>query len=545
MTKVKLLAVAALVLMAVAMAPAAYAQPSAGRPEVSQAVRFDVSPPLRDLARRIVRPSGHANREVPNKIPLDLEQRYHPTPGGPDPLVESGGPAVGNTPTPLISFDGLSDDDNAATVGFRVVPPDTEGDVGLAHYVQAVNSILAVYTKTGTRIFGPVATSALWAGFGGECEANNDGDPIVLYDDAADRWLVSQFAIAADGHQCIAISTTGDPTGSYHRYDFNVSPGTFNDYPKLGIWSDGYYMSANQFAGSFQGAIAVAFERDKMLNGQPAQMVKFGPLSCGTECPFSIQPSHFEGGTAPPAGSPNTFIQSWDDEVWGSGSGPDGYRLWNFTVNWNSPGSSSFVSLPQVNAPEFDAEFCRFNRACIPQPRPGEKLDVLGQFTMFRAQYRNFGTHESLVINHSVDVTGRSVAGVRWAELRDNGGGWVLHQSGTISPNNDNRWLGSIAMDKQGNIAVGYSVSSKNVTPSIRYVTRNAGDPLGTMGGEMTLHAGTGVQQSSSSRWGDYSAMSVDPADDCTFWFTQEYYANNGSFDFKTRIGAFRVPGCV
>ncbi|HEX7185595.1 MAG TPA: hypothetical protein VF756_27470 [Thermoanaerobaculia bacterium] len=543
--KLKLLAVAALVLMAIAVTPAAYAQPSAGRPEVSEAVRFDVSPPLRDLARRIVRPSGHANREVPNKVPFDLAQRYHPTPGGPDPVVQSGGPAVGNTPTPLISFDGLSDDDNAATVGFRVVPPDTQGDVGLTHYVQAINSILAVYTKTGTRIFGPVATSALWSGFGGICETNNDGDPIVLYDDAANRWLVSQFAIGADGHQCIAISTTADPTGSYHRYDFNVSPGTFNDYPKLGVWSDGYYMTANQFNGSFQGAIAVAFERDKMLLGQPAQMVKFGPLACGTDCPFSVQPSHWEGGTAPPAGSPNTFVQSWDDEVWGSGSGPDGYRLWDFTVSWTSPGSSSFVARPQVNAPEFDAEFCRFSRGCLAQPRPGEKLDALGQFTMFRAQYRNFGTHESIVVNHTVDVTGRSIAGVRWAELRDNGGGWVLHQTGTISPNGDNRWLGSIAMDKQGNIAVGYSVTGKTVAPSIRYVTRNAGDPLGTMGGEVTLHAGVGVQQSSSSRWGDYSAMSVDPADNCTFWFTQEYYGNNGSFDFKTRIGAFRVPGCV
>ncbi|HEX9941336.1 MAG TPA: hypothetical protein VGG03_04915 [Thermoanaerobaculia bacterium] len=514
------------------------------RPEVSVAVRHDVSPPFRSLQslnKAAVAP--RPDREIQNRVPLDLAQRFHPTAPTPDPVIS--GPATDATPSPSLTFEGLSDDDNAAVVGGRVVPPDTNGDVGLTRYVQTINLIFAVYDKaTGARVFGPVPIKNLWAGFGGKCETDNDGDPTVVYDDAAGRWVISQFAIGGDGHQCVAVSTTSDPAGSYFRYDFLVSPGRTNDYPKMGVWPDGYYVTYNEFTSSFQGAVAVAFERDKMLLGQPAQMVKFGPLTCGTECYFGLQPAHYDGGTAPPAGSPAPIIQAWDDETWGTGAGADGYRMFNFTVNWNSPGSSTLIQLPQVNAPEFDAEFCNFSRACILQPSPGERLDVFGQVTMYRAMYRNFGTHESLVVSHSTDVTGRSVAGVRWSELRNTGGGWFLHQTGTISPTSDSRWMSSIAMDKQGNIAVGYSVSSRNVKPSIRYATRSAGDPLGTMGTEVTLQAGAGVQQSSSNRWGDYSALSVDPSDGCTFWYTTEYYANNGSFDFKTRIGKFTQPGC-
>ena len=534
--------------LAVALGPGALgaADLSDLRPEVSKAVRHDVSPPFRELALRPLKSAPVVpNREIQNRVPVDLPQRHRGNDPLPDPLAN--GPVIGATPAPSASFEGLSDDDNAAVLGGRVVPPDANADVGLTHIVQTINLLYAVYTKTGTRIFGPVPVKNLWTGFGGICETDNDGDPVVLYDDAADRWVISQFAIGSNGHQCVAVSTSGDPTGSFFRYDFAVSPAAngFNDYPKMGIWPDGYYLTANEFISNFQGVVAVAFERDKMLLGQPAQMVRFGPLTCGTECYFSMQPAHFDGGTAPPAGAPNPLIQSWDDETWGTGAGLDGYRMFDFAVNWASPLTSTLALLPQVNAAEFDAEFCNFSRACILQPSPGERLDPLGQFTMFRAMYRNFGTHQSLVLNHTVDVTGRSIAGVRWAELRNSGSGWFLHQSGTIAPTSDSRWMGSIAQDKQGNIAIGYSVSSRNVKPSIRYVTRAVGDPLGTVGSEVTLIAGAGVQQSSSSRWGDYSSMSVDPADGCTFWFTSEYYANNGSFDFKTRIGSFKQPGCI
>lgn len=513
------------------------------RPEVFRAVRHDVSPPFTALQFLKVAPAPKPDREIENRMPLDLPQRFHPTAPTPDPVIS--GPTVDATPNPSSSFEGLSDDDNAAIIGGRVVPPDTNGDVGPSHYVQTINTIYAVYDKaTGNRIFGPVPIRNLWAGFGGKCQTDNDGDPTVLYDDAADRWVISQFAVGGDGHQCVAVSTTNNPTGSFFRYDFLFAPGRTNDYPKMAIWPDGYYVTYNEFTSSFQGAVVVALERSKMLLGQSAQMVKIGPLPCGTECNFSLQAAHYDGGTAPPAGEPVPILQAWDDQTWGTGLNPDGYRLFGFSVNWTSPLSSNLLSLPQVNAPAFDSEFCNFSRACFVQPSPGERLDPLGSFTMYRAMYRNFGDHEAIVISHPVDVTGRSVGGVRWAELRNTGGGWFLQQTGTISPTSDNRWASSIAMDKLGDIAVAYSVTSRNVKPSIRYSTRSAGDAPGTMGAEVTLVAGAGVQQSSSSRWGDYSSLSVDPVDGCTFWYTTEYYANNGSFDFKTRIGSFKQPGC-
>ena len=530
--------------LAVALGPGALGADDLSdlRPQVSKAVRHDVSPPFRELALRPLKSAPVVpNREIQIRVPLNLPERHHGNDPLPDPLAN--GPVIGATPAPLNSFEGLSDDDNAAVLGGRIVPPDTNADVGLTHIVQTINLIYAVYNKSGVKTFGPVPVKNLWAGFGGKCETDNDGDPTVLYDDAADRWVISQFAIGNnDGHKCVAVSTSGDPTGSFFRYDFPVS--TFNDYPKMGVWPDGYYVTFNEFTSSFEGAVVVAFERDRMLSGLSAQMVKFGPLQCDTECYFSLQPGHYDGGTAPPAGAPNPIVQSWDDETWGTGAGSDGYRMFNFAVNWTTPSSSSLTALPQVNTAEFDANLCNFSRACIRQPAPGERLDPLGQFTMYRAMYRNFGSHESLLVNHTVDV-GTNRAGVRWAELRNSGSGWSLHQSGTIAPTSDSRWMGGLAMDEQGNIAIGYSVSSQGVKPSLRYVTRAAGDPLGTVGSEVTLHAGAGVQPSSSHRWGDYASMSVDPADGCTFWFTSEYYANNGSFDFKTRIGSFKQPGCI
>jgi hypothetical protein len=523
---------AAVLLMTPALAAAA---PASGGPQVSRAVRHDTSPPLRQMKARPV--SGRSDRQVPIKVPLNLAQRLKPFVKGPDPVAQDLGIAL--TPSPIQTFEGLSDDDNAAVLGFRVVPPDTNGDVGPNHFVQFVNLILAVWDKEGNRVFGPVAGNAIWAGFGGICETNNDGDPVALYDHLADRWLVSQFAIGDDGHQCVAVSQTGDPTGSWHRYDFLVSPGAFNDYPKLGVWPDGYYMTANEFTGSFSGAIAVAFERDKMLAGQPAQMVRFGPLPCDTECFFSLQPSDLDG-LPPPAGTPNTFVMSFDDETWGTGANSDGYRLWDFAVNWTTPANSTFTSLGQADTAEFDANLCQFN-ACATQPGPGERLDTLSQFTMFRAQFRHSATHDSLVVSHTVDATGRNLAGVRWAELRRQAAGWFVQQTGTISAGDGHhRWMASAAMDKAGNLAVGYSVSSRNLFPSIRYVTIEGG----AAGDEVTLQAGAGAQQRSFNRWGDYSSMSVDPTDGCTFWYTQEYYANTARFDFKTRVGSFKLPSC-
>ena len=314
-------------------------------PEVAKAVRHDISPPLR--AMPTIRPRPSMNRAITTRFPGDLVRRHRPSPAIQDPLRQTSGAPTGASLTPSpTSFPGLSDADNVAKVGFAVVPPDTQGDVGPNHYVQMINLVFAIYDKSGAIVNGggPFANNTLWSGFGGACQRENDGDPIVLYDHLADRWVFSQFALRRHGYQCFAISTTGDPTGPYYRYQFKVTERGINDYPKLGVWPDGYYYTANEFSngGQFRGAIAVAFERDKMLNGQPAQGVKFGPLPCILECYYSLQPSHLEGPQLPPAGARNTFVMAWDDQTWGFGGSPDGYRLWDFFANWAAPLSSTF-----------------------------------------------------------------------------------------------------------------------------------------------------------------------------------------------------------
>lgn len=554
----------AICLLVAMVGPVAAAAPPAEKPtlELGSAARYALSRPLIEIAAEAANQpvTKRAPREIPNHLKFDPANRG-PVKTVIDPLLElipQPKSTLAPTPAPILSVDGTSDDDNSAVLGTRIVPPDTQGDVGPDHYVQMNNLVYEVFqinrgpggaVISVTSVLGPVANNAFWSGLGGICQNNNDGDPIVLHDQLADRWMVSQFAIGATGHQCIAVSTTPDPTGSYHQYDFEISPGLngFNDYPKMGTWPDAYYLSANEFgggSGSFQGAIAVAFDRAKMLVGDPtATFAKFGPLACGTTCYFALQPSHWEGSAQPPGGAPNTFVMAFDDETWGSGANPDGYELWEFAADFGTS-TFSFTSLGRVNTTEFDAELCGFS-ACVPQPSPGENLDTLSQFTMYRAMYRNMGTHEAIVVNHTVDV-GSNRAGIRWAELRKSGGSWSLHQTGTHAPADGiHRWMGSIGMDGSGNIALSYTVSSSSQIPSIRYITRESGDAAGTLpGGEVNCHVGTGVQTGSSNRWGDYSTISVDPVDDCTFWLTNEYYQTTGSFDFNTRICAFKMASC-
>lgn len=545
------LAAAIPVLAAQGPSPPGRPQTSRG-PQTTVPARVGVSRPLRNIPPRPVRPGPP--RQIPNKVRFRPPSK-RPAVGAPDPRrQEFSGPTstFGTTPQPVLSFEGTSDQDNENVLGFRIVPPDTEGDVGRGYYVQMNNLVFEVFDKNGNSVYGPAANNILWTGLGGPCETDNDGDPIVLYDQGADRWLFSQLAISSDGgHQCFAISKTSDPTGGYYLYDYLVSEGGLNDYPKIGLWRDGYYFTANEFVETFLGwfyssPIVVAFERDKMLTGDLTALgIKFSVLGL-FDTFYSLQPSHWEGSTPPPTGSPNVLVMAFDDETWGQGTNPDGYRLWEFAANWSSPLSSTLTSLGQVNAPEFDSNLCNFN-PCVPQHSPGEKLDSLSQFTMYRAAYRNFGGHQSIVVSHTVDADGGDTAGVRWAELRKMGGNWSLHQTGTYAPADGNhRWMGSVAMDGGGNIALGYSVSGSNGYPSIRYTSRTVQDPPGEMsGGEVECFAGTGAQRASSNRWGDYSAMSVDPADDCTFWYTQEYYQSTGSFDFKTRVCAFTLPGCA
>ncbi len=506
-------------------------------PEVREAVKHDLSGNLRDLSAR-------AQRRVP-KAKVEDSATARQLPRKVEEKVKAGSEAVQKTVTAQQLPEFLTDFEGVGNVN-GVLPPDTTGDVGPNHYVQMVNLSYAVYDKSGTLLLGPLDTNTIWSGFGGPCESTNDGDPIVTYDEAADRWMLSQFAVPGGSvgfHQCIAISQTPDPTGAFYRYDFFYHQSRMNDYPKFGIWPDGYYMTTNEFAPSFVGAGAVAFERDKMLAGQPARMVYFhlGPDFGG------LLPADPEG-MAPPAGAPVPFVM-FDDDAWGV-SPTDRLLMWDFKVDWNNPANSTFGNNLAPNrfleTEPFDANMCNSARSCIPQPGTSARLDAIADRLMFRAAYRNFGDHASLVLNHTVDVDGTDHAGLRWYELRTTASGWGIHQQGTYAPDADHRWMASAAMDVAGNIAIGYTVSGATTSPSIRVAGRLSGDPLGELGqSERTMIAGTGAQTHSAARWGDYSTMSVDPTDGCTFWFTSEYTASVSSADWHTRVGSVKFPNCV
>ncbi len=570
---------AGVALCALALIPAAFAQPS-GPTQLSVETAYQgATPALRDLERNFdweefrAQQAGKPERVVPNqtrfsfKTPEELAAQA--APATPDPLLK----APGGTRVDLRrNFEGTSDDDNAALVGYRLVPPDTNGDVGKNYFCQMNNVVFECFDKkTGASVIGPLPNNIFWNGTGTACDVFNDGDPIALYDHDAERWIFSQFAIfefipGPDifvSHQCFAVSQTSDPTGAYYVYDFIYSTPSFggyaalNDYPKVTVWPDGYYISVNEFEyGSptfFVGASLGVVDRAAMLAGAPASGWKLIlPNTGAAPVYYSLQPSHWEASNhAPPAGAPNIFVQAFDDETWGNGGGQDGYYHWAFNANF--PGPPTFTPLGLIPSPAFDANMCNYG-PCVPQPvpavSPNDDLDTLSQFTMYRASYQHFveddypgGTrHESIVVSHTVDTDGFDTAGVRWAELRDSGGGYVVHQAGTYAPNDgENRWMGAASMNQTGDIAIGYNVSSTATFPSIRLAGRRVNDPLGTLGAETECHAGTGSQIGSSNRWGDYSSMSVDPKDKTTFWFTGEYYENSGSFDFNTRVCAFKL----
>lgn len=438
---------------------------------------------------------------------------------------------VNAMPAPIVNIEAQNNFDG-------VDPPDTDGQVGPNHYVQMVNLSTAVYSKTGDLLYGPFHPNDLWP-WGDPCRQFNDGDVVVLYDQMADRWLLTQFAVSLGGpyYQCIAVSKGPEPTDEpddWYPYTFLVSEDDMNDYPKLGVWPDGYYMTANQFNGT-GGLGAWVFERDAMLNGDPATFQYFENADWG----HGWLPSNLMGDTLPPAGSPNYFAQVVHNEV-----GPDLFRIYAFHTDWDTPANTTFGPVKDLVVAKFDPNMCFGDRSCIPQPDTTNGNDAISDRLMMHLWYRNMGTHEVLVANHTVDV-GNDHAGIRWYEVHNPGANAILVQQSTFAPDEHHRWMGSIAMDKVGNMALGYSISSDTLYPSIRYTGREAGDPLGYMSlQEGIIITGTG-SKTNPSRWGDYSAMSVDPVDDCTFWYTQEYIETTGTWNWQTRIASFRFPNCM
>jgi hypothetical protein len=508
------------------------------RPQIGSPILYEPVAPqvfegdLRQLPKTRPWREGEPFQEID-----DMEEQTYPgtqVPGAAGPSFFDAGDATGGAGPGLaatfspVSFDGIP------ATGW--VPPDTVGDIGPNHYVQTVNISLAIYDRSGTLLVGPSPINALWAGFGGPCEVNNHGDPIVRYDHLADRWLVSQFALGA-GFECIAISRTPDPVaGGWYLYGF-PTPG-FPDYPKIGVWPDGYYMGTQRgFPGG--GLDVYSFDRIRMLSGLPAGAVQFFVPAPS----LFLQPSDLDG-PAPPTGTPNFFTRHVDGAQFG---GADRLEIFAFSVNWGAPGSSTFTPLPSLPVAPFDAILCgsNFFGNCVPQPGTAMRLETLPAWLMWRLQYRNFGTHETLVTNHTVN-TGGDHAGVRWYELRrPSGGAWSVFQQGTHSPDIvAHRWMGSAAMDKDGSLALGYSVASGTVFPGIRYSGRLAGDPAGTLTVAETTLVDGGGSQTGASRWGNYSTLDVDPVDDCTFWYTTEYYSATSNAGWRTRIASFQLPSC-
>jgi hypothetical protein len=516
---------------------------------IMQVVKFDISPPLHSMNPLPWKECTKSENEEEGPIPL--------RPVGPvvrDPVVQRVMGKIG-IPGPIISFDG-----NVNLCGCS--PPDPNGAVGPNHVVTMSNLHFQIFDKSGNSLFGPAANNTLWSGFGGGCQTDNDGDPVVIYDQLADRWLLSQFTASPPYLECVALSQTSDPTGSYYRWAIATGNGNnFPDYPKAGMWPDAYYFSTREFAGgsTFVGVGAYALDRAQALVGDPNPIIIsfLAPPNPAYVVGDGLLPSSLDGMTLPPAGSPNYFVGSQDNNG-PYGAPQDALNIYKFHADFNTPPNSTFTLTDTLPTQPFNSilALCGGSRACIPQPNTSNRIDHLGyrQRPLHRLAYRNFGDHESLVTNQSVSAgTGPNgeVSGIRWWELRSPNSNPVIFQEGTYAPgltDGIHRWMGSIAMNSLGDIALGFSASNGSnpaTFPSVFYTARHAGDPPGQMTlGEGSIKDGTG-SQTGSNRWGDYTAMQVDPSDDTTFWYINEYVPSTSSIGWRLRIGAFNLAGAT
>ena len=489
----------------------------------------------------LVRSEGRPEPRSPNDV--------LPSQTTADPALQTAPATVTASSTPS-SFDGLNHTNWGA--GW---PPDPNGDVGPNNYVQTVNTSIGIWSKDGTQqaamtfdtLFASAAT-------GTPCDNSNQGDPVTLYDPFADRWIVTDFAWGANNfstgpfYQCMAVSKTSDPVaGGWYFYAWQTETGSsLPDYPKLGVWPDGIYMSANVFSStgtqSFQNPQVWAFNRQQLEAGDPnAQGVTFAvPKTVGGVSTFSLLPSNARTVTgAPPAGAPNYFAS-----IYGSYA----IRTWKFHVDWTTPANSTFTGPTNSSIATFSV-----GPSNVPE-LGGNNLDTLSYRLMMQNQYTNIGGRESLWLTHTIG-NASNVAQVRWYELPVTGGAiGAVRQQATWAPDSLNRFMPSLAVDKKGDMGIGYSVSDASMHPAIRYSGRLAGDPLSTLTqAETTMVQGQGFQcctfsdGSTNTRWGDYSAMSIDP-DGCTFWYTGEYYdaqpTTKADDNWQTRIGSFQLPGC-
>jgi len=488
-------------------------------PEIFKPVYFDVSPPLRDLVKTVPEKADNSWKVIMNHFNLKKRHGEKFPSDWKDPLVLND-VKLRNTAqdTIIANFDG-----NSNSQGYD--PPDVTGQVGPDHYFGLVNCHFSIYDKAGTKVLGPVSNMVIWNGMPNNM---NGGDGVVMYDADADRWFFSQLSYPTGyNYVMIAVSQTNDPTGSWYRweYSFNGLP----DYPKFGIWPDGYYMSVNRFPNGYAGTGQAVFDRAAMVAGNSSAQMVYFTLPASNNA-YSFLPSSCDGDL-PPVGTPNYYVYMNES--------PPYLGVWEFHVDWTTPSNSTFGNFLQLPVTSFNS-----NLNGIPQKGTSVQAEVLSDRLMYRLQFRKFSDHWSMVCNHTVNA-GSNVAGVRWYEMqKTTGNPWTVYQQSTYAPGDGIcRWMASTAMDTANNIALGFSMSGSSMYPAVKYTGRMKGDVLNTMTiPERGIVYGTGSNTSmdggSTSRWGDYSSMTVDPSNGTTFWYTQQYM-NGMGINWITRIASF------
>ncbi|MBK6964641.1 MAG: T9SS type A sorting domain-containing protein [Bacteroidales bacterium] len=496
---------------------------------VGEGTFIGISKPLKDIpplteaeyASMVV----EAERKLLNP---KLRTRYYPyeataLPKGPDAAWQKlMGQNKSAASDPLVNFQGQNS---------PYFPPDENGTAGPDHYMQTVNTTYAIYSKTGTLLAGPTDMNELFGTVpGSSC---NDGDPIILYDEMADRWMAAEFSLCQNpDRMLVAISATNDPTGTWYQYSFNMNG--MPDYEKFGIWPDGYYMGTNTSSGTD----IYVFEREVMLaGGTNPKMVSFdNQWRPGSVDGFMMVPPVDNDGPAAPAGSPGIFIAQQDDAFSGSS---DQLWIYELDVDWTTTTNSTFTRVQQIDVTPYDSNFGN-NWNNIKQPNTSQELDGVPQVIMNVPQYRNFGSYQTIVCCHTVDVDATDHAGIRWYELRKTTGEWTVRQTGTYAPDEHSRWMGSVMLNGSNEIGLGYSISSTTVFPGIRY-TGQTEEEYNNANGVMDVPEGIILEGTSSqtgaNRWGDYSLLCVDPADDETFWYTNQYVSGGQ----KTKIASFSI----
>lgn len=490
-------------------------------------VPWELNVDLRTLQPAAVWQPGDPIQVVPEGLASDgPTQRVE---GWVDPALQQG---VGTVPSEVLFAFEAHPPGNSS-------PPDNVGTVGLNHYVSMVNaSRFAIWDKQGNNLVPEVSVNSLWDGGTSPCE-DGDGDPIVVYDNMADRWVLQEFDTTGNT-LCIYVSQGPNPvTDGFFAYSFSTP--SFPDYPQYGVWPDAYYVST--FESPNLGIYA--FDREAMLAGEPATFQRFTVSQLNGTSPrvTRILPADFDGTIPPPGATPpNPFVRSVHSTQ--DNTNPTTrLELFEYAVDFDTPANSTFTLAQSLIPEPFALLACNPGvRDCIPQPGTANLIDALFNRALRQLHYRATEDNtESMVVNQVVDV-GAGVAGVRWWEIfRDNsvdGSGWTLRQDSTYSPDGTSRFMGSMAINGNGDIALGYSASSATEFPSIRVTARRGSDPLNTMTLEETTLVPGVAELTANQRWGDYSSMDVDPANESIFWYINQRL--NATNQRSVWVGAFR-----